>query len=164
QRQPSLVILDIWLQGSHMDGMQLLDHLSKTAPSLPVVMISGHGNIETAVAAVRKGAYDFIEKPFKSDRLLLVIQKALEDSRLRRENQELKVKLGHEFELIGKSQAVQEIKKTLEKVAPTGSRVLVTGPAGSGKEVIARQLHKMSKRADGAFVVANCATMQPDRL
>jgi two-component system nitrogen regulation response regulator NtrX len=164
QRQPSLVILDIWLQGSHLDGMQLLDHLSKTMPALPVVMISGHGNIETAVAAVKKGAFDFIEKPFKSDRLLLIVEKALQDSRLKRENQDLRQKLGHEFELIGKSQAVQEIKKTLEKVAPTGSRVLITGPAGAGKEVIARQLHKTSRREDGPFIVANCATMQPERL
>ncbi|MBI3420388.1 MAG: sigma-54-dependent Fis family transcriptional regulator, partial [Proteobacteria bacterium] len=164
QRQPSLIILDIWLQGSHLDGMQLLDHLSKSAPLLPVVMISGHGNIETAVTAVKKGAFDFIEKPFKSDRLLMVVEKALEAARLKRENQELRLKLGHEFDLIGKSQAVQEIRKTLEKVAPTGSRVLITGPAGSGKEVIARQLHKMSRRADGPFVVANCATMQPERL
>jgi two-component system nitrogen regulation response regulator NtrX len=164
QRQPSLIVLDIWLQGSHMDGMQLLDHLAKAAPTVPVVMISGHGNIETAVAAVKKGAFDFIEKPFKSDRLLLILQKALEDSRLRRENQELKLKLGHEFDLIGKSQAVSEIRKMLEKVAPTGSRVLITGPAGSGKEVIARQIHKTSRRAEGPFVVANCATMQPDRL
>jgi two-component system nitrogen regulation response regulator NtrX len=164
QRLPSLVILDIWLQGSKVDGLQLLDHLTKTAPSLPVVMISGHGNVETAVAAVKKGAFDFIEKPFKAERLLLIVAKALEDSRLRRENVELRVKLGGDFDLIGKSPAILEIRKTLEKVAPTGSRVLITGPAGAGKEVIARQLHKMSKRADGPFIVANCATMQPDRL
>jgi two-component system nitrogen regulation response regulator NtrX len=163
QRQPSLVILDIWLQGSHMDGMQLLDHLAKSAPTVPVVMISGHGNIETAVAAVKKGAFDFIEKPFKSDRLLLVLRKALEDSRLRRENQELKLKLGHE-ELIGKSQAINEIRKMLEKVAPTNSRVFIRGEPGSGKEIIARQIHKTSHRANGPFVVVNCATMQPDRL
>lgn len=164
QRMPGLVVLDIWLQGSKIDGLQLLDHITKNYPALPVIMISGHGNIETAVAAVKKGAYDFIEKPFKSDRLLLLVDKALQDSRLRRENQELKLKLGGDFELLGKSTAVQEIKKTLEKVAPTGSRVMISGPAGSGKEVIARQIHKMSKRADGPFVVANCATMQPDRL
>lgn len=164
QRLPSLLILDIWLQGSKMDGLQLLDHLTKTYPALPVVMISGHGNVETAVAAVKKGAFDFIEKPFKADRLLLIVEKALQDSRLRRENMELRIKLGGDFELIGKSAAIQEIRKTLEKVAPTGSRVLITGPAGAGKEIIARQLHKMSKRAEGPFVVANCATMQPDRL
>lgn len=164
QRIPSLIILDIWLQGSKMDGLQLLDHLTKSYPNLPVVMISGHGNIETAVAAVKKGAYDFIEKPFKSDRLLLVIEKALKDSRLKRENSEMRVKLGGDSELLGKSPAVQEIRKTLEKVAPTGSRVMITGPAGSGKEVIARQLHSMSRRGDGPFVVANCATMQPERL
>lgn len=164
QRQPSMVILDIWLQGSKMDGLQLLDHLAKSYPLLPVVMISGHGNIETAVAAVKKGAFDFIEKPFKSDRLILVVEKALEAFRLKRENYELRLKVGNDSELIGKSPCVQEIKKTLEKVAPTGSRVFITGPAGSGKEVVARALHKHSKRADGPFVVVNCATMQPDRL
>lgn len=164
QRCPSLVILDIWLQGSKMDGLQLLDYLTKTYPDLPVVMISGHGNIETAVAAVKKGAFDFIEKPFKADRLLLVLEKALEASRLKRENSELRMKNGGDFDLIGKSPAVQEIRKTLEKVAPTGSRVLITGPAGAGKEVIARQLHKTSRRAEGPFVVANCATMQPERM
>jgi two-component system nitrogen regulation response regulator NtrX len=164
QRQPSLVVLDIWLQGSKMDGLQLLDNLAKTYPLLPVIMISGHGNIETAVAAVKKGAFDFIEKPFKSDRLLLVVEKALEAFRLKRENHEMRIKIGNDSELIGKSSIVQEIKKTLEKVAPTGSRVLITGPAGSGKEVIARALHNMSKRDDGPFVVVNCATMQPDRL
>ncbi len=164
QRQPSLIVLDIWLQGSKMDGLQLLEHITKTYPLMPVIMISGHGNIETAVAAVKKGAFDFIEKPFKSDRLLMVVEKALEAFRLKRENQELRLKAGHESELIGKSPAVQEIRKTLEKVAPTGSRVLITGPAGAGKEVVARALHKMSKRADGPFVVVNCAIMQPDRL
>lgn len=163
-RLPHLVILDIWLQGSKMDGLQLLDHLTKTYPTLPVVMISGHGNIETAVAAVKKGAFDFIEKPFKADRLLLVMEKALEAARQKREIAEMRIKLGGEFDLIGKSPAVQDIRKTLEKVAPTGSRVFITGPAGSGKEVIARQLHKMSRRADGPFIVANCATMQPERL
>lgn len=163
QRLPSLVILDIWLQGSKLDGLQLLEHIAKTYPTLPVIMISGHGNIETAVAAVKKGAFDFIEKPFKSDRLLLVVDKALQAFRLKRENEELKLKLG-DSELIGKSPSVQEIRKTLEKVAPTGSRVMITGPAGAGKEIIARQLHKMSRREEGPFVVVNCATMQPDRL
>ena len=163
QRLPSLVILDIWLQGSKLDGLQLLEHIAKTYPSLPVIMISGHGNIETAVAAVKKGAFDFIEKPFKSDRLLLVVDKALQAYRLKRENEELKLKLG-DSDLIGKSPSIQEIRKTLEKVAPTGSRVMITGPAGAGKEIIARQLHKMSRREEGPFVVVNCATMQPDRL
>lgn len=163
QRLPNLVVLDIWLQGSKLDGLQLLEHITKAHPLLPVIMISGHGNIETAVAAVKKGAFDFIEKPFKSDRLLLVIEKALQAYRLKRENEELRLKLG-DSELIGKSPSVQEIRKTLEKVAPTGSRVMITGPAGAGKEVIARQMHKMSRRVEGPFVVANCATMQPDRL
>jgi two-component system nitrogen regulation response regulator NtrX len=164
QRLPSLIILDIWLQGSKMDGLQLLDYIAKAYPLVPVIMISGHGNIETAVAAVKKGAFDFIEKPFKADRMLMLVEKALSDSRLKREHQEMKLKLGGDSELIGKSNAVQEIRKTIEKVAPTGSRVLITGPGGSGKEVVARQLHKMSRRAEGPFIVINCATMQPDRL
>lgn len=164
QRIPSLVILDIWLQGSRLDGVQLLEHLVKTYPFLPVVMISGHGDIESAVGTMKKGACDYISKPFKADRLLLVLAKALEETRLRRENSEMKMKLGGDTKLLGKSPAVHEIRKLLEKVAPTGSRVFITGPAGSGKEVIARQLHAMSRRAEWPFIAANCATMQPDRL
>jgi two-component system nitrogen regulation response regulator NtrX len=163
-RQPSLVILDIWLQGSELDGIEILKIIRRELPALPVVMISGHGNIETAVAAIKSGAYDFIEKPFKSDRLLLVIDRAIEAARLRRENQELRLRAGGDVELVGTSHATNQLRQQIDRVAPTGSRVLITGPAGVGKEVVARLLHARSRRADGPFVALNCATMRPDRL
>ena len=163
-RRPGLVILDIWLQNSELDGLEILERIGKIDADPPVVMISGHGNIETAVAAIKKGAYDFIEKPFKSGRLLLVINRALEAARLRRENAELRLRAGPEEELIGKASAIQSLRQTIGKVAPTGSRVLVTGPAGAGKEVVARCLHAQSKRADQPFIVINCASMHPERL
>ena len=163
-RCPSLVLLDIWLQGSRFDGIELLDLIQTDHPDLPVVMISGHGNIETAVTAIKKGAYDFIEKPFKADRLLLVVERAIEAARLRRENRELRLRVGGEMELTGDSVAVSHLRQIIERVAPTGSRVLITGPAGSGKEVVARMIHARSRRAAGPFVVLNCATMQPERL
>jgi two-component system nitrogen regulation response regulator NtrX len=163
-RQPNLVILDIWLQGSPMDGLELLDVIRRDHPDVPVVMISGHGNIETAVSAIRRGAYDFIEKPFKSDRLLLMVERAIEAARLRRENAELRRRSAHEVELVGNSLLMAQLRQQIERAAPTGSRVLITGPAGSGKEVVARLLHDMSKRAGGPFVALNCAAMHPDRL
>ena len=163
-RRPSLVILDIWLQGSELDGIELLDVVKKEHPTVPVVMISGHGTIETAVSAIKKGAYDFIEKPFKADRLLLVVERAIEAARLKRENEELRLRVGAEAELIGQSPAINQLRQVIDRVAPTGSRVLITGPAGSGKEVVARMIHARSKRATGPFVVLNCATMRPDRL
>ncbi|HLF58825.1 MAG TPA: sigma-54 dependent transcriptional regulator [Alphaproteobacteria bacterium] len=163
-RRPSLVILDIWLQGSELDGIELLDVIKKEHTGVPVVMISGHGTIETAVAAIKKGAYDFIEKPFKADRLLLVVERAIEAARLRRENEELRLRVGAEAELIGQSPAINQLRQVVERVAPTGSRVLITGPAGAGKEVVARMIHARSRRASGPFVVLNCATMRPDRL
>ena len=163
-RRPSLVILDIWLQGSRLDGLQILDELKRDHAEVPVVMISGHGNIETAVAAIKKGAYDFIEKPFKADRLLLLVERAIEAARLRRENRELRLRAGPEMELIGRSVIVNQLRNSIDKVAPTGSRVLVSGPPGSGKEVVARMLHARSRRADGPFVALNCATMRPERL
>jgi two-component system nitrogen regulation response regulator NtrX len=163
-RRPNLIILDIWLNNSTLDGMGLLEVLKVEFPDIPVIMISGHGNIETAVTAIKNGAYDFIEKPFKSDRLLLTIERALEAARLRREIEELKHRAGGEGELIGSSQAILQLRLAIERVAPTGSRVLFSGPPGSGKEVAARLLHKRSKRATGPFVVLNCATMHPDRL
>ncbi len=134
-RRPSLVVLDIWLQGSQLDGLELLDLVKRDHPSLPVVIISGHGNIETAVAAIKRGAYDFIEKPFKADRLLLVVQRAIEATRLKRENEELKVRAGDPTEMVGAAPAVHALRQAIERVAPTGSRVLITGPAGAGKEV-----------------------------
>jgi two-component system nitrogen regulation response regulator NtrX len=163
-RQPSLVILDIWLEGSRLDGMELLDEIRKHHPSVPVVMISGHGNIETAVAAIKNGAYDFIEKPFKADRLLLIADRALEAARLRRENEELRLRAGGSTELIGVSPAIARIRHEIEKVAPSGSRVLITGAPGSGKETVARLIHARSRRAIGPFIILNCAAIRPERL
>ncbi len=164
QRRPSLCILDIWLQGSAMDGLQLLDVIVAEHPPVPVVIISGHGNIETAVGAIKRGAYDFIEKPFKADRLLLVAARAIEAARLRRENEELRSRVGDPAELIGTSAAVLAVRTAIERVAPTGSRVLVNGPAGVGKEVVTRLIHARSRRAQGPFVVMNCASMRPERV
>src|SRR5688500_5672255 len=163
-RCPSLIVLDIWLQNSALDGMQILEVIQETYPDLPVVMISGHGNIETAVNAIKRGAFDFIEKPFKADRLLVTLERALENARLRRENEELRARVGGPADLLGRSAAMTQLRQAIERVAPTGSRVLFSGPPGSGKEVAARLLHRKSKRADLPFVVLNCATMHPDRL
>ncbi|NIA67356.1 sigma-54-dependent Fis family transcriptional regulator [Pelagibius litoralis] len=163
-RRPSLVVLDIWLQNSKLDGMEMLSVIKREHPLVPVVMISGHGNIETAVNAIKLGAYDFIEKPFKSDRLLLIVQRAIEAARLRSENEELRLRAGQPSDLIGSSPWFHHVSQAVRKVAPTGSRVLITGPAGAGKEVVARQLHAQSHRADASFVALNCATMHPDRL
>src|SRR5258708_7310004 len=163
-RQPTLVVLDIWLQGSELDGIGILRQLQAEMPSVPVVMISGHGTIETAVEAIKIGAYDFIEKPFKSGRLLLVVARAIEAAQLRRENAELKLRAGGELDLVGASPAVNQLRQQIERVAPTGSRVLITGAPGSGKEVVGRLLHARSRRAAGPFVPVNCATMRPDRL
>lgn len=163
-RRPSLVVLDIWLQGSELDGLEILNVVKREHPDLPVVMISGHGNIETAVAAIKQGAYDYIEKPFKADRLLLIVERAIEAARLRRENEELRIKAGGELELIGQSPAINQVRAELDRVAPTGGRVLITGPAGVGKEVVARLLHARSRRGRGPFVVLNCAAMRPEHL
>src|SRR3954467_7916406 len=163
-RRPQLVVLDIWLQGSKLDGIEVLDTIKREQSDLPVVMISGHGTIETAVASIKKGAYDFIEKPFKVDRLVHVVRRALEAARLKREVQELKLRVGDETELVGLSSAASQLRQLIEKIAPTNSRVLITGPAGSGKEVVARLIHARSRRAGNAFVAINCATMAPDRI
>jgi len=157
------VILDIWLSGSSMDGMQILQHIRRDTPDMPVIMISGHGNIDTAVSAIKMGAYDFIEKPFKADRLILQVQHALDAARLKRENQELKFRANAENEIIGKSSPINQVRQMIERVAPTGSRVLISGPSGAGKEVIARALHRQSRRAEEPFVVINCA-MPPEQL
>ncbi|HEX4173422.1 MAG TPA: sigma-54 dependent transcriptional regulator, partial [Acetobacteraceae bacterium] len=163
-RRPSLVILDVWLQGSRMDGLGLLELFRSEEPQVPVAMISGHGTIEMAVQAIQQGAYDFIEKPFKSDRLLLVVRRALEAAALARENAELRLRAGPETTLTGDSAAISGLRAALERVAPTGSRVLIQGPAGSGKEVVARMVHARSRRAEGPFVVLNCATLAPGRF
>jgi two-component system nitrogen regulation response regulator NtrX len=163
-RRASLVILDVWLQGSPMDGLAILETLHSEEPQVPVVMISGHGTIETAVTAIQRGAYDFIEKPFQSDRLLLVVRRALEAAALARENAELRLRAGPETNLTGASPAITMLRSSVERVAPTGSRVLIAGPAGSGKEVAARMIHAKSRRAEGPFVVLNCATLAPSRF
>lgn len=164
ERVPNLLILDIWLHGSELDGLGILELVQKKYPGLPVVMISGHGNIETAVSAIKMGAYDFIEKPFQAEHLLSITRRALEHSKLRRENSELKLRGAAESHLIGTSNVVTHIRQAIEKVAPTHSRIMITGPAGSGKEVIARLLHSKSRRAQGEFVVMNAASMTPDRV
>jgi len=163
-RQPTLIILDIWLQGSDLDGVEILRQLRGEMPSVPVVMISGHGTIETAVEAIKIGAYDFIEKPFKSDRLLLVVARAIEAAQLRRENEELRLRAGGESDLVGVSIAASQLRQQIDRVAPTGSRVLISGAPGVGKELVGRLLHAHSRRAGGPFVAVNCATMHPDRL
>ena len=163
-RRPSLVVLDIWLQGSRLDGLGILQALQSEEPAVPTVMISGHGTIETAVASIQHGAYDFIEKPFKSDRLLLVVRRALEAAKLSAENAELRLRAGAESGLIGESSAISGLRSGVERVAPTGSRVLISGPAGSGKEVVARMIHARSRRSEGPFVALNCAVLNPARF
>src|SRR5262252_5546263 len=163
-RRPNLIFLDIWLQGSRLDGLQMLAGIKAEHPDLPVVMISGHGNIETAVAAIKQGAYDFIEKPFKVDRLVLVADRALETSRLKREVKELKQLAPHPAKLIGSSGVMQHLRQTIEKVAPTNSRILIVGPSGAGKELTARTIHAMSSRAASPFVVLNAAAITPERM
>jgi two-component system nitrogen regulation response regulator NtrX len=163
-RRPNLVFLDIWLQGSRLDGLQLLDQVKEQHPELPVVMISGHGNIETAVAAIKRGAYDFIEKPFKADRLVLVADRALETSRLKREVKELKAITPRPAGMVGHSPAINQLRQAVEKIAPTNSRILIVGPSGAGKELAARHLHALSARADGPFVVINAAAITPERM
>ena len=163
-RRPSLVFLDIWLQGSKLDGLQLLEQIKRDHADLPVVMISGHGNIETAVAAIKRGAYDFIEKPFKSDRLILVATRALETSRLKREVKELKQLAPTASVLTGHSACMNQLRQTIERAAKANSRILIVGPPGSGKELAARTLHNASSRADGPFVVINAAAITPEHM
>jgi two-component system nitrogen regulation response regulator NtrX len=163
-RPAGVMLLDIWLEQSQEDGLEVLDQVQRSHPHMPVIMISGHGTIETAVTAIKKGAYDFLEKPFNAERLLVLIERAREAARLKRENAELKLKLGDDSELIGKTPAMQQVRTAIQRVAATGSRVLITGPAGVGKEVVARLIHANSKRADAPFVVINAATMAPERM
>ncbi len=163
-RRPNLVFLDIWLQGSRLDGLQLLDAVKELHPEMPVVMISGHGNIETAVAAIKRGAYDFIEKPFKADRLVLVADRALETSRLKREVKDLKALGPLSARMVGRSPSINQLRQTIEKIAPTNSRILIVGPSGAGKELAARDIHALSSRAEGPFVVINAAAITPERM
>ncbi|WP_448502145.1 nitrogen assimilation response regulator NtrX [Sphingomonas sp.] len=163
-RRPSLVLLDVWLNGSKLDGLELLEEIKRRDPSVPVLVISGHGNIDTAVAAIRRGAADFIEKPFEAERLLLMVQRATETERLRREVAALRASAGRDTDLTGSSSAINGVRATLKRVASTGSRVLISGGAGVGKEVAARLLHGWSQRADAPFVVVSAARMTPERV
>jgi two-component system nitrogen regulation response regulator NtrX len=163
-RRPSLVLLDVWLHGSAMDGLEVLDEIKKREPELPVIIFSGHGNIDTAVSAVSRGAMDFIEKPFEAEKLLLLVQRATETERLRRENVRLREGFARGEEFTGNSAVINAVRATLKRVAGTGSRVMIAGPGGSGKEVAARLLHSWSARADHAFVIVNSARITPERF
>ncbi|WP_395333118.1 sigma-54 dependent transcriptional regulator [Novosphingobium sp. BL-8H] len=163
-RRPSLVLLDVWLHGSPMDGLEVLDAIKAREPALPVIIFSGHGNIDTAVAAISRGAVDFIEKPFEAEKLLHLVERATETERLRRENAQLRSDFTMGEEFTGSSGAINQVRATLKRVANTGSRLLITGPAGSGKEVAARLLHAWSARADSAFVSVNSARITPERF
>jgi two-component system, NtrC family, nitrogen regulation response regulator NtrX len=164
ERRPSLVLLDVWLHGSQMDGLEVLDAMKAREPDLPVIIFSGHGNIDTAVAAISRGAVDFIEKPFEAERLLHLVAKATETERLRRENERLRQDFSHVEEFTGVSSSINQVRATLKRVANTGSRLLITGPAGVGKEVAARLLHGWSPRARNAFVSVNSARITPERF
>ncbi len=163
-RRPHLVFLDIWLQGSRLDGLQVLDLVKAQHPDLPVVMISGHGNIETAVSAIKAGAYDFIEKPFKADRLVLVAERALEASRLKREVRDLRARSVQASRIAGRSIVINQLRQAVERAAPTNARILITGAPGTGKELTARTIHGMSSRANGPFVVLSAATITPENM
>ena len=164
EKVPSLAILDIWLKHGDEDGLKILSRLKEEHPLVPVLMISGHGTIETAVNAIKMGAYDFIEKPFKTDRLLLMISRALENARLKRENIALRQRHDSPMDLTGESAAVAMLKQVLDRVGPTNSRVLITGEPGTGKDLAARVIHRMSARASAPFMMLNCATLLPERL
>lgn len=163
-RRPSLVLLDVWLHGSPMDGLEVLDAIKAREPGLPVIIFSGHGNIDTAVAAISRGAVDFIEKPFEAEKLMHLVERATETERLRRENAQLRSDFTSGEEFTGSSGVINQVRATLKRVANTGSRLLITGPAGSGKEVAARLLHAWSARASSAFVSVNSARITPERF
>ncbi|SFP60264.1 nitrogen assimilation response regulator NtrX [Tranquillimonas alkanivorans] len=161
---PALMILDIWLKDSQMDGIDIMKKVKRDNPDIPIIIISGHGNIEIAVAAIKQGAYDFIEKPFNIDQLMVVIQRAMETSRLRRENSALKRRDGNPAEMVGSSAAFKALSSQLEKVTKSNGRVMLSGPSGCGKEVAARYIHAHSNRADKPFVVVSSASVEPDRM
>lgn len=163
-RKPSLCVLDIWMQGGGLDGIELLSVIHEIEPDIPCIMISGHGTIETAVSAIKKGAFDFLEKPFKTERLIMVVQRALELASLKRENRRLREQAVIPDGLIGNSAAAQLLRSTIAKVAPANSRIMITGPAGSGKELAARMIHEASPRARAEFVPISAAGMTPERL
>lgn len=164
RRRPALIVLDIWLQGSRLDGLDLLSMFREIDPDMPVIVISGHGTIETAVAAIRKGAYDFIEKPFNADRLLVVVSRAIETSRLKRENASLRARSVSGADLVGSSPVMAQLRTSVDRIAQSNSRVMISGPSGSGKELVARLLHDRSQRDAGPFIAINAASIAPDRM
>ena len=163
-RRPTLIFLDIWLQGSKLDGLELLDAIKAVHPEIPIVIISGHGNVETAVSAIKRGAYDYIEKPFKVDRLVLIAERALETYNLKKEVRELKEKSTDMPDIIGKSTAISTLRQTISRVAPTNSRIMISGGSGAGKELVARNIHASSNRKNGPFIVLNAANITSDRM
>ena len=163
-RKPNLVVLDVWLKGSEMDGIELLDALKTRHSNLPVIVISGHGTVETAVSAIRKGAFDYIVKPFKAEKLIVTATRALENARLRQENEELKGKAPNVDTLVGTSAPITQLRQKIGRIAATNSRVLITGASGTGKELLARLLHGQSNRSDGPFKAVNAASMMPERV
>ena len=163
-RKPTLIVLDVWLKGSGMDGIELLDYFKAQDPDIPIIIISGHGTVETAVSAIRKGAYDYIVKPFKSEKLIVTAQRAVESARLKQENAELKGRSAIEDVIIGSSPAITQVRQKIDRIAPTNSRVLITGPSGAGKELFARLIHQKSSRSSGPFKAVNAASMVPERV
>ena len=163
-KEPDLIILDIWLKDSEMDGIEILKSVKQNNPLCPVVVISGHGNIEIAVAAVKQGAYDFIEKPFNTDQLLLVINRALEASSLRKEVFSLQNKEMNESKMVGGTGAFKILKQKLDKLMNSNGRILITGPSGSGKEIAARYIHQNSARANNRFLTVACASLQSEKM
>ena len=164
ERRPNLIFLDIWIQGSKLDGLELLDVIKKNHPELPVVMISGHGNIETAVSAIQRGAYDYIEKPFKVDRLVLIAERALETSSLKKQVRDLQKRSTDMPQLLGESLVMSNLRTLIERIAPTNSRIMITGASGSGKELVARTIHENSMRKSVPFVILNAASMTADKM
>lgn len=159
---PDLILLDVWLEGSRLDGLQLMEEITRLAPSAPIIVMSGHGTIETAVRAIQLGAYDFVEKPFNANRLLVMLARAMEVSALKQENQELRLQSGDSIELNGNSPATLQLEQQIDRVAPTNSRVMLSGAPGSGKTMVARLLHERSRRKDSPFVTLNCATLDQE--
>ncbi len=163
-RAPRLVVLDVWLKGSDLDGLGILSLLKEMDPFLPVVVISGHGTVETAVEAIRRGAYDYLEKPFKAEKLIVTIQRAMENAALKRENSRLRAHSVSSHELVGRSGVLAQLTGLIDKIAPTNSRIMISGPPGSGKDLVARLIHERSNRGSGPFVVVNAAAIDPERV
>ena len=159
---PDIILLDVWLEGSRLDGLQLMEEVTQLAPSSPVIVMSGHGTIETAVRAIQMGAYDFVEKPFNANRLLVMLSRALESAALKQENQELRLRSGDMVQLDGVSPAALQLEQQVERVAPTNSRVMLSGAPGSGKTTVARLVHEQSRRREHPFIALNCANLNPE--